>query len=783
MKKIIITAMLVLFTIASYSQQPVYKASLDSLKTIIDPLKQEVIITRLITANPNDDFEQYKAMLAGNFAAAKKTTKALAYFKQLQGRSRSMYLGSVVSSILAYDVKAAEALVKEELAKADNTDQDRRTLLNLHSQVLEKKGDYVNAFVAFKEYYDQAQRKSPGLTAQYYYLMSKSGNRQEALPELEKAVLAGVANEDMKLELATAFGKLNPGKDSKTHVAGLVKQFEDKHKAELLTKMVKEDAPNFTVKDLNGKTVSLSDFKGKTVVLDFWATWCGPCKRALPAMQMTVDKYKADPNVKFLFIHTWESVANPKEEAMQYFADNNFRLPLYMDVKDPATNKNPAVSAFDVKGIPAKFVIDGEGKIRFKTSGFGGTNEAAVNELSAMIELSRTMAQTLPADTSFTGLFNSVKSEVDAPRMELMVNEMIKKNQGDRDQILIDASAQNTAIAFAEAGNIARAKYWINKIKENSWKTSTFSAVMMKLIDAGKLGEAESIVGPVVNPSAQSISEFSFTEEDKQQFRFLYGTIRFKQGKYKEALPYLSPLEGSRNGGNPELYAIALSRTGDVDSAFAEINKVMSKSAHFGADFQQEARAVYIKKYGNDNGFKVKLDSVAAAESKKMLAKVEKMKVNEPAQNFEITDFNGKTVSLKSLKGKTIFIDFWATWCVPCVASFPGMQKAVDYYKNDNSVVFLFVHTAEKNINATEEAKKMIASKKHNFDVYMDLKDKTTGKNPMLSAFQVRGLPTKLVIDKDGIIRYRTAGFIGIDEAIPEISTMIELSKKPVGNN
>ncbi|MNK14781.1 Thiol-disulfide oxidoreductase ResA [compost metagenome] len=375
-------------------------------------------------------------------------------------------------------------------------------------------------------------------------------------------------------------------------------------------------------------------------------------------------------------------------------------------------------------------------------------------------------AQSLPTDTSFTGLYNSVKSEVDASRMELMVNEMIKKSTGEHDQMLIDASAQNTAVAFAEAGNIAKAKYWVTKVQTADWKVATLSNVVRTLIDAGKLSEAESLIG----------------EEDKQQFGFLFGTIRFKQGKYKDALPYLRPVEGIRNG-NPELYAIALSRTGDIDQAFAEINKIMGKSGHFGADFQKEAKAVYVKKYGNDSGFKAKLDSVSAAESKKMLAKVEKMKVNEPAPGFEVTDFNGKTVSLKSLKGKTIFIDFWATWCVPCVASFPGMQKVVDYYKNDKSVVFMFVHTAEKNANATEEAKKMITAKKHNFDVYMDLKDKTTGKNPMLSAFQVRGLPTKLVIDKDGIIRFRTAGFIGVDEAIPEISTMIELSKKPVSNN
>jgi len=223
---------------------------------------------------------------------------------------------------------------------------------------------------------------------------------------------------------------------------------------------------------------------------------------------------------------------------------------------------------------------------------------------------------------------------------------------------------------------------------------------------------------------------------------------------------------------------MALSRSGNLDQAFDEMNKIMGKASYLGEDFQKEAKAVFVKKQGNDKRFKTVIDSIAQVQTQKMTAKVEKMKVTVPAPDFEVADFNGKTVSLKSLKGKTVFIDFWATWCVPCVASFPGMQKAVDYYNGDTSVVFMFVHTAEKNGNATEEAKKMIASKKHRFDVYMDLKDKATGKNPMLTAFRVSGLPTKLVIDPNGVIRYRTAGYIGVDEAIPEIKTMIDMARK-----
>lgn len=391
MKKILIIIAILSTGYPGYTQQaePAYKASLDSLKIFIDPLKKEAILERLVKDHPGVSFDQYRAALVDNFVVAKNSAKALFHFNQIAETARIMYVGSVATGIMAFDLKAAETLIEQELANSTNAPEDRQFLLHLYSQVMDKQGDYKKAFAAIKECYEHAIRKSAGLTAEFYYLMSKTGGYKEALPELEKAVLAGLTNKDYKAELKSAYTKVNPGKDSNAYLTALTTRSDEKYTAEIAAKMVMEQAPEFKVKDLNGKEVSLSDFKGKTIILDFWATWCGPCKKSLPAMQMLVNKYKNDPNVKFLFIHTWETVKDPKSDAVNYLLTHNLDLPLYMDVKDPDTKKNPAVSSFGVKGIPAKFIIDGDGRIRFKASGLVWPDEAAVKELSAMVEMSR----------------------------------------------------------------------------------------------------------------------------------------------------------------------------------------------------------------------------------------------------------------------------------------------------------------------------------------------------------------------------------------------------------
>ncbi|MGN6418296.1 MAG: TlpA family protein disulfide reductase [Pseudobacter sp.] len=357
-----------------------------------DIVQQEKVLAELKEEFPGQDFNKYNTYLINSFLGEKNASGAFKYFDLLSEPERTRAFNSIAGSVINFDAAAAAAFLANELSRKDLKESDKMNLLQLQSSALFNTGDYQKAFQSISTVYENTARKSPQLQTEYYLLMSKTGRHAEALPHLEEAMLNRAGGDRLKQELIAAWQAVHPGKDVEAYMAGLKRKMNNNVLQEVEKTMVKEKAPSFTVLNEQGKEVSLSDFRGKTIVIDFWATWCGPCKRALPAMQATVNKYKDDPDVVFLFIHTWEGKGKDKDAkaaAKKYFMDNNYNnLPLYMDLQN-ASKVNPAVSAFKVTGIPAKFVIDRNGNIRFKKEGSGMDMDYNVAELSAMIDLSK----------------------------------------------------------------------------------------------------------------------------------------------------------------------------------------------------------------------------------------------------------------------------------------------------------------------------------------------------------------------------------------------------------
>ena len=86
-------------------------------------------------------------------------------------------------------------------------------------------------------------------------------------------------------------------------------------------------APDFTVTDAEGNAVKLSDFRGKGVVLNFWASWCGPCKSEMPHFQTAYEQYGED--VHFLMVNMSTAFGDSSEDAKAVLTENGYTFPVY----------------------------------------------------------------------------------------------------------------------------------------------------------------------------------------------------------------------------------------------------------------------------------------------------------------------------------------------------------------------------------------------------------------------------------------------------------------------
>lgn len=143
------------------------------------------------------------------------------------------------------------------------------------------------------------------------------------------------------------------------------------------------EPPDWTLKDDQGREVSLKSLRGKIVVMDFWATWCAPCRLGMPSLQKLHERFKDQPVVVY-GVNCWQHRERRKLDPIKFMRDAGFTYPLLL-------GGDRVASAYKVSGIPACYVIGPDGKILYAYGGWQPDEEKRVEQL--IVATLREMAQ------------------------------------------------------------------------------------------------------------------------------------------------------------------------------------------------------------------------------------------------------------------------------------------------------------------------------------------------------------------------------------------------------
>lgn len=394
----------------------------------------------------------------------------------------------------------------------------------------------------------------------------------------------------------------------------------------------------------------------------------------------------------------------------------------------------------------------------------------------------------LTRDAFITDVFYNASTPV---QKEKAYNDLIKKwpvKNFKEEPLTYDYVLANLAQSFANDGNAQKAIYYLGEMKERFWRGNGYIPVGQTLLRTGDTTTAAPLLKTAMDDSYYYLTLPEDQKDNKARFAAMgyassmsaYVNILVSQKKFAEALGYI---ENALNAapeqadGLAMVYYKSLMGTGRKLEAYNILTKLYAKGQFA---VENDLKKLYTELNGSVQGYENFNASLKIELTQNIRNHIKEMATFKPAPNFELLNLKGEKVSLASLKGKVVVLDFWATWCQPCIRSFPGMKAAQDSYADDKDVQFLFMNTWERDKNYKENVISFISKNNYPFEVlYDDQKDPQTGE-VMAAKFGVKGIPAKFIIDKEGNIRYFLTGSTpNVDYIKLEMKELIEAAKKP----
>lgn len=394
-----------------------------------------------------------------------------------------------------------------------------------------------------------------------------------------------------------------------------------------------------------------------------------------------------------------------------------------------------------------------------------------------------------------TGLHADIRKmtkETDPLKAIVIKNEIIKNYKIDtlKDSETSDLLNGIIAVAFAEKKEYAQLEKYIALIHNKFNQTSTLNIAAAELLNKNIDADGAYKIAKKTLEKYESYKDDpaarpgDYSEEDwkrlvnfaKYPYYDTYAQALFTLKRYQEALQFQemafnsAPEEGLP--GSVERYCKLLELTGKKEDAKKLLLKV-AKIGKLSKGMTEQLQS--ISKEEGDQSLSAFLDSLQKNTQAILVKELRPKMLNKPAPEFSLKDLTGKRVRLSGYKGKIVVLDLWATWCTPCIASFPAMQKEIEKHPD---VVFLFIAVQEKGHNIAERVKTFIKKHKYSFYVLLDEPvSHNSDKYIITSSYKPEGIPAKYFIDKNGKLQFQSQGFDSDSQLINEMDAMITILK------
>src|SRR5690606_13451695 len=292
----------------------------------------------------------------------------------------------------------------------------------------------------------------------------------------------------------------------------------------------------------------------------------------------------------------------------------------------------------------------------------------------------------------------------DAKAKEKSYKHLVKNWPIDKtanDNVAYDYVIASVANSFADEGKKERALYYLDQMSERFWRAQGYIPVATKLLVQGDTVAALPLIQTAIEDAEYYINLPKEQKDNKAKFAAVgypgyvsqLAEIYDAQGKQTEALQLIEraialvPEQAPRFSAT---YFKGLEAAGRKLEALQQL-EILYKQGEF--SHKENMKELYTILNGSDNGVDAYFTRLDGEVIKGIRDHIKEMEAYKPAPAFELLNLKGETVSLASLKGKVVVLDFWATWCQPCIRSFPGMKAAQAMYEDDDQVQFLFINT------------------------------------------------------------------------------------------